>query len=523
MTISQFVSKFAIAKSRLWPWALFTSFASTVLIQIYDPFFKYKLNFPVSPWEQDGRVMFVNGFDKHVYWGRPIQGLLQWILPVSQNWFLINLISLIATPIICLLVISIAISPRKYPLYYLMTAIASMLLLRTTSGFVSSWAYTSVITNGLATFFGLLALLNLSRFSNPNRSFRLTAFSFGTFTLLSVLSKQDAIFGLALAGVLVSVLQVFSKQSSVIRDRHKILVPLFPLLVLVVETFRQRFSESFFTMNTGTYKRELNPRSILNSFLKYPGTDISRNVFFAALVLLLVLLILIIYRKKTEKKEIQGLHLVSTFRTCLIVIIFGIGLRFPYLILPYHQFDWYSNYWLLTDLAATALLAKTLFMCARPRIRIFTIFLGFVYLLSSLYLPNTPDLFPDDRKRVEGWFVQRVIENQNITEFLELNSQKLREFDCIKVINASFLTPWIFDSGSYLERLLGKKYRWIVETSEETYNFIQQFPEFEYQSSPSFAPNITIYESGKSPLELSCGVIRFTGDLSSGGLLVNGH
>jgi len=468
----------------------------------------------------DGRIVFVNSFEKNIYWGRPVQGLLQMILPSQQNWFLMNMISLASTPVICMLAISIAIPPKSYPYYFMLVSVVSMLILRSTSGFVSSWAYMSVITNGLATFFGLLALLFLLKLVKSNSKIFLYSWSFVACTLLSVLSKQDAIFGLALAGLVVFTTQISQMTISFWRKNPHFCLTLFPFVVLSAEYLRNKFSQTFFSSNTGTYTRVLNPASILDSFFKYPGAGTSRFIFFIALASLVALTIKKIFFNNDKILNYARSELNDGLYTSAVIIAFGIGLRFPYLILPYHQFDWYSNYWVLVDAASLSLLARTLFSFSKPTTRVHLIVLCSVLLFSSSYLQGNRKILPNDRVRVEGWFVQRVQENENIVKFLKENSSIIIKSDCVKVLNTTFETPWIFDTGAYLQRLLGKKIKWSVEVSDDTFNFIRQFPEFGYMSSLSDHQDVAIYSSGKSPEIDDCGVIRFDGQLSSRGRIL---
>ena len=513
-------NKTAFFSDASWIWSFIVAFVFSLLVQVYDPLIKYKLQFPITPWELDGRLTFVNSFEKYIYWGRPVPSLLQFILPAHQNWFLWNLISLGLTPVICTLVVSISFSPKKHPYFFPILSVGSMLLLRSTSGFVSSWAYMALIINGISTFFGLVALSIMLKLNKTNRHQRFYSWGFVACTLLSVLSKQDAIFGLALAGLVVFLTQVTSLKESFKQKNLQTFVSLFPLPVLAVESLRNHFMQTFFTSNTGAYTRVLNLSSILDSFLKYPGAGISQHVFFAALALLVLLTILKYYLKKDYMTNQMKSELENGLRTSAVIIAFGIGLRIPYLILPYHQFDWYSNYWLLVDTAALALLVRTLLLISKSIIRVPLMILGSVCLLLAVF-PGNPNFFPNDRIRVEGWYVQRVQENENIMKFLRENSLTIRQFNCIKVLNTSFESPWIFDSGSYLQSLLGKKIEWSVEVSDETYESIRQFPEFEFMSSLSDTQDIAIYSHGRSPELPNCGVIRFDGDLSSNGRIIS--
>lgn len=514
------VDRSAFSRNASWPWFFASTFVFSLLIQIYDPLIKHKLQFPISPWELDGRIVFVNSFEKNIYWGRPVQGLLQMILPSQQNWYLMNMISLASTPVICMLAISIAISPKTHPYYFMLVSVVSMLILRSTSGFVSSWAYMSVITNGLATFLGLLALLILLKLVKSNSKIFLYSLCFVACTLLSVLSKQDAIFGLALAGLVVFTTQISQMTTSFWRKNPHFCLTLFPMMVLAAEYLRNKYSQTFFSSNTGTYTRVLNPVSILDSFFKYPGAGTSRFIFCLALASLIALTIKKIFFNNEDKMNDVKSGLNDRLRTSSAVIAFGLGLRFPYLILPYHQFDWYSNYWLLVDFAALSLLAKTLFSFFKPTIRAYLIVFCSACFFWSSYLPGNREILPNDRIRVEGWFVQRVKENENIVKFLKENSPIILKSDCVKVLNTNFETPWIFDTGAYLQRLLGKEIKWSVEVSDETYAFIRQFPEFEYMSSLSDQQDIAIYSSGMSPEMPDCGVIRFDGELSGRGRIL---
>jgi hypothetical protein len=335
-----------------------------------------------------------------------------------------------------------------------------------------------------------------------------------------VLSKQDAIFGLALAGLVMFISRVIMEPRLLRRGNAFLSLSLFPIPVILAEYLRNRFDRSFFFANTGVYTRVLDPYSILKTFLEYPGAELSRRIFFVTVATLIVLIALIIYSKRNPTSLRNKSELVRGMFTSMAVIAFAVGLRFPYLILPYKQIDWYSNYWLLLDFAALASLIRLLLIYSKPLTRVVvSLALSFCLFLSSPVLGSI-DSTIGGRSRVEGWYVQRVRENQNIVDFLNTNALEINKYECMKVLNTNFLTPWIFDSGSYLESLLGSKIKWSVEVSEDTITFIQQFPEFGYMSSFSNTQDIAIYATGESPELRNCGVIRFDGDFSSKGRLI---
>jgi len=422
-----------------------------------------KIKFPLLPAHHDDINIYIKLGNETVDLLRPIPKIIVNFIEHDQAWVIFNLINLNIVILIVLILRQIIFqlkpAERIQKINIDLFILIAFYIFLNIPEVVEIWGYRGSFSINLSLLFALIFLnSNLNYAINSGKRGIKTHLILYLASLLSFLTREDAILAIF---VILFLTALYQKHINATFDKKYIVTSSLIFISSVSYFYLLQKNSSPFTSMKGEYEISINVLDMIVNAITYPSTKYW-------------LLLLIISYLITGWFIINNHKFAEIYISSYLLVFTSIYLV-PYLLLSNHRFGFYS---VLFNLLSVFTLINAFRSNNKARNLITTISIAGIALFTFHNFGEHQNL------RDSKIHYYRNIENQNysIIESLLENRSNIINYECAVIYDPPFLSPWIFDTGKYANRIIGKEINWHVYVDDDTYLQLSSFEVFPYLS-----------------------------------------
>ena len=422
-----------------------------------------KIKFPLLPAHHDDINIYVKLGNEKVDLLRPVPKIIVNLIEHDQAWVIFNLINLNLVILIVLILRQIIFqlkpADRVQKINIDLVILITFYIFLNIPEVVEIWGYRGSFSINLSLLFALI-------FLNSNLNYAIKPHKRGTkihlilyfSSLLSFLTREDAIFAILFTFFLTA---LFQKHMNATFDKKYIAT--FSLISISSASYFYLLqkSSSPFTSMKGEYEISINVLDMIVNAITYPSTKYW-------------LLLLIVSYLITGWFIINN-HKFSEIYISSYLLVFTSIYLVPYLLLSNHRFGFYS---VLFNLLSVFTLINAFRSINKARNLITTISVAGIALFTFHNFGEHQNL----RDSKINYYKNIESQNFSIIESLLEYRSNITNYECAVIYDPPFLSPWIFDTGKYANRIIGKEINWHVYVDDDTYLQLSSFEVFPYLS-----------------------------------------
>jgi hypothetical protein len=437
-----------------------------------------RIKFPLLPAHHDDINIYIKLGNETVDLLRPIPKIIVNFIEHDQAWVIFNIINLNLVILIVLILRQIIFqlkpADRSQKIIIDIVILITFYLFLNIPEVVEIWGYRGSFSINLSLLFALIFLKsNLNYAINSEKRGKRVYIILYLASLLSFLTREDAIFAILVTLFLTA---LYQKRINATFDKKYIATFSSIFISSVSYFYLLQKSSSPFTSMKGEYEISINVLDMIVNAITYPSTKYW-------------LLLLIISFMITGWFIINN-HRFSEIYISSYLLVFTSIYLVPYLLLSNHRFGFYT---VLFNLLSVFTLINASRSNNKARNLITTISMAGIAIFTFNNFGEHKNL------RESKIHYYKNIENQNYTiikSLLEYRSN-ITNYECAVIYDPPFLSPWIFDTGKYANRIIGKEINWHIYVDDDTYLQLSSFEVFPYLSVINESHRISIerYES----------------------------